>query len=130
MKGNKAQKASLSFANALDNSDYMLLTLKKEMMPNSTHKFNIYRGIHTMVYLSVSNCVFSSIVINVVDYLHTECKLLCFLLCVKSTATGCRCVKPPPIYHLLESRALRWEATYQWNIIAKMVRTHTRWKIK
>ncbi len=50
-------------------------------------------------------------------------KLFCFLFSVKSTATDCRCVRLLPIFHLLESRALCWEAIWQWNIIAKMVRT-------
>lgn len=64
MKGNKAQKASSPFTKAQTRqlSDYMLLSHKKEIMPNCMHEFNIYSGItHTIVYLSMYNCAFSSI---------------------------------------------------------------------
>ncbi len=102
-------------------SDYTLLNHKKEIKTKCMLEVNIYRG---MVCLSINSCVFSSIEWLMLQMICTvNVKLFCVLFSVKSTATDCRCVRLLPIFHLLESRALCWEAIWLWNIIAKMVRT-------
>ncbi len=121
IQGNTAQKASSLFTKALNNYQITcFLTIKRKLKPNVCLMSIFTEG----RFVWALTAVYSAAEWLMLQMICTvNIKLFCVLFSVKSTATDCRCVRLLPIFHLLESRALCWEAIWLWNIIAKMVRT-------